>query len=129
MRLRGSTPRTSLLRHLIKGPHINLRTLASGPHPETLAVKPRKMNVLATKPSPRDMPILPPWTWSDLEEMLLELAPTPTHRLMVEHLVEGLRKSAPFLTPPGVLRELSIITLALTDPSLPVSPSMEGVVT
>jgi hypothetical protein len=63
------------------------------------------------------MPALPRWTWRELEQVLLDLAQTSAHRLMIEHLVEGLRKSAPFLTPSGVLRELSIITLALTESS------------
>lgn len=70
----------------------------------------------------RDGAALPPWTWAELEAILLQLAQTPTHKLMAQHLIEGLRRSAPFLTPPGLLRELSIITLVLTDPSLP-SPS------
>ena len=85
--------------------------------------------MLATKPAQMDMRILPPWTWADLKEVLLDLAPTPTHQAMVEHLVEGLRLSAPFLTPPGVLRELAIITLAMTDSSSPTPPTQEAAVT
>ena len=69
-----------------------------------------------THPSRRQA-VLPAWTWTELQDLLLGMAATPAQEIMVEHLVEGLRKSAPFLSPAGLLREVAIITLALTDPA------------
>lgn len=58
---------------------------------------------------------LPELTWEGLRELLLTMAEAPVHKAMIPHLVEGLRKQAHFLTLGGVLREISIITLAVTD--------------
>ncbi len=73
-------------------------------------------------------PVLPCWTWADLGVVLLEMARTPEHRALVEHLTEGLRRDAIFLTPAGVLRELSVIVVAVCDP-LPASSDEEAPMT
>jgi len=67
------------------------------------------------QPRPSD-PALPPWTWSELQALLVSMAATPSHQAMVEHLVEGIRLQQAFLTPAGLLRELAVVTVALMDP-------------
>jgi hypothetical protein len=39
---------------------------------------------------------------------------------MVIHLVGGLKTHAHLLTPAGLLREIAVITMALSDPSFPL---------
>lgn len=62
-----------------------------------------------------DSQALPAITWRQLEILLQDQAATPVQEIMARHLVDGLRRQAGFLTLPGVLREVSIITLAVTD--------------
>lgn len=77
------------------------------------------MNAIPQLPSPRRT-VLPPWTWEELEEILLELAVSPVQQAMVIHLVGGLKTHAHLLTPAGLLREIAVITMALSDPSFPL---------
>ncbi len=62
-----------------------------------------------------DSQALPAITWEQLEIVLRDEAATPLQQEMVHHLVEGLWKQSRFLTLGGVLREIAIITLAVTD--------------
>jgi hypothetical protein len=63
-----------------------------------------------------DSQAVPAMTWRQLEIVLQDQAATPVQEAMARHLVDGLRKQARFLTLGGVLREVAIITLAVTDP-------------
>jgi len=58
---------------------------------------------------------LPAMTWEQLEIILTDEAITPLQQAMVRHLVGSLREQSRFLTLPGVLREIAVITLAVTD--------------
>jgi hypothetical protein len=58
---------------------------------------------------------LPDFSWPQLQTVLLELADTPMKRMMVQHLVEGTRKQAAFLTPESTFREILHIGAALLD--------------
>ncbi len=62
-----------------------------------------------------DSQALPAMTWEHLEIILRDEAATPLQQEMVHHLVGGLCKQSRFLTLGGVLREVAIITLAVTD--------------
>ena len=62
-----------------------------------------------------DSRLFPTLTWRELETLLLDAAASPTQKAMVRYLIEGLRKQARFLTPFGVMREVAIIILAVTD--------------
>lgn len=66
--------------------------------------------------NPDDPQVLPPWTWSDLEVLLLEMAISADHRAMVRHLVAGLRRDHRYLTSAGLLREIAIVVTGLTQP-------------
>lgn len=58
---------------------------------------------------------LPAMQWSQLETVLLELADSETKRLMVRHLIEGIRKQSGFLPVEETLREILCIGFALMD--------------
>ncbi len=59
--------------------------------------------------------LFPELTWKDLETVLQDQAASADQRAMVHYLIDGLRKQARYLTPIGLLREVAIITLAVTD--------------
>lgn len=58
---------------------------------------------------------IPGVTWTQVRTILASLADTPVKRTMVEHLVEGTRKQAPFLTAEGSLKEIIYIGAVLLD--------------
>jgi hypothetical protein len=58
---------------------------------------------------------LPAMTWEQLELVLQDEAGSPLQALMAHHLIEGLREQSRFLTLGGVLREIAVVTLAVTD--------------
>jgi hypothetical protein len=62
-----------------------------------------------------DSQALPAMTWEQLEIVLRDEAATPLQQAMVHHLVVGLCNQSRFLTLGGVVREIAIITLAVTD--------------
>lgn len=59
-----------------------------------------------------DLPIV---RWAQLEAVMLELADSETKRLMVRHLIEGLRKQSEYLPVEETLREILCIGFALMD--------------
>jgi hypothetical protein len=59
--------------------------------------------------------LIPGVTWNQLQSILSSLADTPAKRAMVQHLVEGTRKQAPFLTAEGSLKEIIYIGAVLLD--------------
>jgi hypothetical protein len=59
-----------------------------------------------------DLPII---RWTQLEGVMLELADSETKRLMVRHLIEGLRKQSGYLPVEETLREILCIGFALMD--------------
>lgn len=58
---------------------------------------------------------IPAISWAELQTLLLGLADTPMKRMMVQHLVEGTRKQATFLSPESTFREILHIGAALLD--------------
>lgn len=58
---------------------------------------------------------VPGLSWMQLQTVLLALADTPVKRMMVQHLVEGTRKQASFLSPESTFREILHIGVALLD--------------
>jgi hypothetical protein len=58
---------------------------------------------------------VPDITWTQLQTLLLGLAETPMKRMMVQHLVDGTRKQATFLSPESTFREILYIGAALLD--------------
>lgn len=58
---------------------------------------------------------VPEISWTQLQAVLLALADTPMKRMMVQHLVEGTRKQATFLSPESTFREILHIGAALLD--------------
>lgn len=58
---------------------------------------------------------VPGLSWTELQTVLLALADTPVKRMMVQHLVEGTRKQAAFLSPESTFREILHIGAALLD--------------
>jgi len=59
-----------------------------------------------------DLPII---RWAQLEVVMLELADSETKRLMVRHLIEGIRKQSGYLPVEETLREILCIGFALMD--------------
>lgn len=59
--------------------------------------------------------LIPGVTWSQLQTVLMSLADTPVKKTMVQHLVEGTRKQAPFLTAEGSLKEIIYIGAVMLD--------------
>jgi hypothetical protein len=59
--------------------------------------------------------LLPTLRWDQLEAVMIELADTEAKRLMVRHLVEGVRKQAAFLPVQETIREILCIGFALMD--------------
>ncbi len=60
---------------------------------------------------------IPSVSWTSVETILVGMATSEDKRLMVQHLVEGTRKQAPFLTPEGILSDLFYLAAALLDSS------------
>jgi len=58
---------------------------------------------------------IPSITWGELEGIFHALADTDAKRVMVRHLVEGTRKTAPFLPAEHTFREIVCIASALMD--------------
>ena len=58
---------------------------------------------------------VPGISWTQLQTVLLALADTPMKRMMVQHLVEGTRKQAAFLSPESTFREVLHIGAVLLD--------------
>ena len=58
---------------------------------------------------------VPDITWIQLQTVLLSLADTPIKQMMVQHLVEGTRKQAAFLSAESTFREILHIGAALLD--------------
>lgn len=58
---------------------------------------------------------MPAMSWGQLEGVLASLADTDSKRLMCRHLVEGMRKQAPFLPVEETIREMLCIGYALMD--------------
>ncbi len=58
---------------------------------------------------------VPAMSWDQLEGVLASLADTESKRLMARHLVEGMRKQAPFLPVEETIREMLCIGYALMD--------------
>lgn len=75
-------------------------------------------------PSEYDRPPGLPLSWASLRALMQLLAATPASETMVEHLVEGLRRQAPFLSRELIRQELVIIFTALLDPSFPEEAPM-----
>ena len=59
--------------------------------------------------------LIPGITWTQLQIILTSFADTPVKKTMVEHLVEGTRKQAPFLTAEGSFKEILYIGAVLLD--------------
>jgi hypothetical protein len=67
---------------------------------------------------------LPTIRWTQLEDVMIQLADTDAKRLMVRHLVEGTRKQAAFLPVEETVREILCIAFALMDGDFqPQSPT------
>jgi len=70
---------------------------------------------------------LPACLWTQLEMVMLDLADTEVKRLMVRHLVEGIRKQSAFLPVEETFREILCIGFTLLDrdfrPFPPTAPS------
>ena len=67
-------------------------------------------------PSPHNSePVVPTFTWSQLERQLADLADTPMKAAMARDLVSATRKTSQFKPPEMVLREILCLTWALLD--------------
>ncbi len=60
-----------------------------------------------------------PVSWATMKSLMLLLAANAASEQMVEHLVDGIRQQAPFLTTELIRRELAMVFAALVDPSFP----------
>ena len=65
---------------------------------------------------------LPAFSWTQLERQLVDLAATPAQAKMVQHLVSGTRKLAPFKPSEMVLREILCLTWVLLDENFKPEP-------
>ena len=65
---------------------------------------------------------LPTFSWAQLERQLVDLAATPAQAKMVQHLVSGTRKLAPFKPSEMVLREILCLTWVLLDENFKPEP-------
>jgi len=69
-----------------------------------------------------DQPMVPGFSWSQLERQLADLVDTPAKQAMARDLVSATRKMARFKPPEMVLREILCLSWALLDEGFQPEP-------
>ncbi len=69
-----------------------------------------------------DQPMVPGFSWSQLERQLSDLVDTPAKQAMARELISATRKMARFKPPEMVLREILCLSWALLDESFQPEP-------